>query len=134
MQLDRWRKLNLLSFREAAELFGCSAGYLSNVEKGGLWPSPQVLIRIATLTEAVGPNQVTAYDILTEWINAHENVVERITRKALAIAAKHKESTNGKAKEKSVQKSTANRKAVNRRHTPAARSKGKGRRNRRSRA
>lgn len=91
MQLIRWRKQNGLSVRRVAELCGdVSAASINKMERGQLWPSPDVIERIHCLTRAIGPESVGAQDHFDAWRKNNAPLLASIRAVATKSARAHR--------------------------------------------
>ena len=90
MQMIRWRKQNGLSVRRAAELCDVSAASISKIERGQLWPSPDVMERVYALTRAIGPEAVGVQDHFEAWRKINAQLLVTLRAEAARSARAHR--------------------------------------------
>jgi len=105
----RWRYSNKLSLVQMARLLGMlphAAGHLSRLERGQIWISPQLAMRMYYVTLAIGPKAVTLEDHLAAWRQFHPQLssdLRKVSRYAARVhmkAAATRNGTNGSKKGK----------------------------------
>lgn len=103
MQMAIWRAKNGLSVRASGEIFGLEPGHTHRIEHGVVFPRPEIVLRIETVTRMIGPCAVTSGDHLVAWRAKHpqETTSERAAGRAAArafLTAATKGKRNGKRK------------------------------------
>ncbi len=91
MKMKTWRRRNRLSLRATAKLCGVkSPGYMQEIERGKSGLGPGLTLRIALVTQAMGPDVVLPIDHLQAWARYHPKEMRALRKAAKAAIVRHR--------------------------------------------
>lgn len=110
MLMANWRRANNITLDQMADLLGLRGrGHLSKIERGLMWPRPEIAERIRRVTLVIGPEPVGADDHLDVWRSLHTRECSGFGRAARSAAKAYQRrlakeaKSNGSSEEKAGQ-------------------------------